>query len=447
MFCGSCMHDNMLARAMLRQGHDVALVPLYTPIKTDEEVVAVDQVFFGGINVYLQQKVPLLRYLPAWCDRWLDQPWLIRLMTSFGIETEARQLGALAASVLRGTEGNQQKEVRRLVEWLERDMRPEVVLFTNMLVAGSAPEIKRRLGVPVVVTLQGDDIFLRDLIEPYKTQSLEAIGRLDDHVDAYLVNSRYYADHMAAMLRLPREKFRIVPLGIDTHDFTTWEPSTDGRPPAIGYLARLAPEKGLHVLVNAFLQLKTMSGMEQARLEVAGWLGPQHRTYAEEQFDKLRRAGLAESFHYHGEVDRRGKLDFLRKIDILSVPTTYREPKGRFVLEALAAGVPVVQPDHGAFGELIASTRGGLLIPPEDPERLAETLRDLLVDEAQRKALGTAGRSAVFERHHAAAVAAETVDLLAALAGSKSSDHLRDAATSTHRFQATEATMPGNRPA
>lgn len=408
------MHDNTLARAMIKAGHDVSLVPLYTPIRTDEDVATIDRVFFGGINVYLQQKSALFRWLPRWADRWLDAPWLIRWATSYGIQTEAKSLGALAVSMLQGSHGQQQKEVEYLANWLADDLQPDVINFSNMLMAGSMPEIKRRRAVPVVVTLQGDDIFLNDLIEPFKSQAFTEIRRLDASVDAYLVNSAYYADHMASLLGLSRDKFHIVPLGIDTRDFEKLSPQAvdASRPPTIGYLARLAPEKGLHVLVEAFLLLKQRPELRDARLHLAGWLGGQHQKYVDEQFAKLRAAGHAEAFHYYGEVDRQQKLDFLRGIDVLSVPTTYREPKGLFVLEALAAGVPVVQPAHGAFPELLAATGGGRLFAPGDAAALAETLAALLQSSADRELLATAGRATVLEHHNADKIAARTLAVL-----------------------------------
>jgi glycosyltransferase involved in cell wall biosynthesis len=287
-----------------------------------------------------------------------------------------------------------------------------------MLVAGSAGEIKRRLKVPVVVTLQGDDIFLNDVIEPYKTQALAAIRKLDATVDAYLVNSRYYADAMSAFMGLSREKFHILPLGIDTKEFAALEREENDHPPTIGYLARLAPEKGLHLLADAFIRLKKMPGMERAQLQIAGWLGAQHKKYAEESFAMLRAAGLADSFKYWGEVDRQQKLQFLQAIDVLSVPTPYQEPKGLFVLEALAAGVPVVQPAHGAFPELLEATGGGLLVPAEDRDALAEGLHALLLDASRRRELGALGRAAVLENFHAAAIAQRTIAVLERIAGS-----------------------------
>jgi glycosyltransferase involved in cell wall biosynthesis len=252
---------------------------------------------------------------------------------------------------------------------------------------------------------------------------------------------------MAGYFGIPPDKLHIVPLGIDIRDFESsrrtpcavcqtrqlenGEPengtSTDRpdrsqscfptRPPAVGYLARLAPEKGLHVLVDAFLELRRMAGMDNVQLHIAGWLGEHHRPYAESQFAKLRSAGLSDAFQFIGEVDRRGKAEFLRTIDLMSVPATHREPKGLFVLESLAAGVPVVLPNHGAFPELIASTGGGCLTPPHDPNALAGAIADLLRDEPRRRQHAAAGRQAVLEHRHAEAMARATLEVFQMFAG------------------------------
>jgi glycosyltransferase involved in cell wall biosynthesis len=468
MICGSCLHDNTLARALLELGHDVQLVPLYTPIETDEPDVSRPEVFFGGINLYLQQKFPLLRWLPKWLDHWLDRPWLIRWASGRSVKIDPIEVADLTVSLLRGMEGHQRKEVERLAEWLSGDLHPDVLVFSNMLTAGCVPEIKRRMRVPVVVTLQGDDIFLRALPQPQQEQALAAIRGLARSVDAFFVHSRFYADAMAAYLGLPREKMRIVPLGIDTRLFEgPWrddmcaagdgrasaavgqasqltpagqdaaargaaaEPAcaagsgqgvpvgqaasavgVAGRVPTVGYLARLAPEKGLHVLAEAFVLLRRMPGTESARLRVAGWLGAAHRPYAEQVFARLRAAGLDGSFEYVGQVDLPGKVAFLKSLDVLAVPTTYQEPKGLFVLEAMAAGVPVVLPAHGAFPEVVAETSGGLLHRPEDPADLAARLHELLTDSERRRRLAEAGWQAVRSRRSALVMARATADAL-----------------------------------
>jgi glycosyltransferase involved in cell wall biosynthesis len=420
MICGSCLHDNTLARALIALGHDVQLIPLYTPIRTDEPDVSESRIFYGGINMYLQQRAPLFRWLPKWLDRWLDQPWLINWAAGKSVKIDPQQVADLTLSILRGSAGFQKKEVERLADWLTGDFRPDVIVFSNILTAGCVPEIKRRMNLPVVVTLQGDDIFLRGLPEPYQSQALAEIRRLANSIDGFIVNSRFYADAMSQFLGLDPRRISIVPLGIDTRDYVSLSltltlshsHTQSNRPPTIGYLARLAPEKGLHVLAEAFVHLRSLPGMQNARLRVAGWLGEKHRPYVTEIFGRLKQAGLEGAFDNLGEVDRRGKLDFLSSIDVLAVPTTYQEPKGLFVLEALAAGVPVVEPEHGAFPEVLAETQGGLLHRPEDPQHLAERLHQILSDAPLRNRLATSGRHHVHTTRNSREMALRVVEVL-----------------------------------
>src|SRR5271169_2978823 len=118
MFCGSCMRDNTLVSALHRLGHDALLLPTYTPIRTDEVDVSQKRVFFGGINVYLQQKLGVFRHTPWFLDRLLDAPGLLRWVSRFAVRTRAEDLGDLTVSMLEGEHGRQRKEVNKLVNWL-----------------------------------------------------------------------------------------------------------------------------------------------------------------------------------------------------------------------------------------------------------------------------------------------------------------------------------------
>lgn len=411
MFCGSCLHDNTLARAMIRLGADVQLLPTYTPIRTDEPDASLGQVFFGGINVYLEQKIPLFGSLPSWLTSWLDKPGLIRWATGRAVQTDASVLGALSVSMLQGELGRQKREFHKLCDWLSSQPRPDVICLTNILIGGGIPLLKQKLGSPVVVTLQGDDIFLESLPAPYREQALAEIRRLVPHVDGFLVNSHYYARFMSDYLSIPADRIQVIPLGIDTGDFAdaTNHLQRDPQRPTIGYLARVAPEKGLHVLIDAFIALRQRPGHDNVRLKIAGWLGEHRRSYLDEQFQKLRQADLVGQCEYVGELDRRGKVEFLQQLDLFSVPTTYREPKGLFVLEALAAGVPVVQPDHGAFPEVLRQLGGGILVPPESPAALADALQQLIADPVRCRELGSIGRESVLTRANAQVMAKATL--------------------------------------
>ncbi len=374
MFCGSCMLDNALARELIRQGHETLLVPVYTPIRTDEEDVSIDRVFLGGVNVFLQQKFPWLNYLPKWVDAVLNQPWLIRKLTANAGKTSPKLLGALTVSMLKGTQGSQRKEVVRLCNWLEQDIQPDVLLLTNLLIGGCIPEFKRRFRSPVMVILQGDDIFLDSLPEPFRQQSVDAMRRLVSAVDVFIVHSRDYGQRMAELLQIPNGKWHVVPLGIDTRDFEK-QAATQREGFTIGYFARMSPEKGLHHLVDAFIELSKRSENAGLKLLMAGWMGPQHASFWAEQQLKLNRANLNDRWSYRGALERPKKLDFFRQIDLLSVPTTYQEPKGLFVLEAAAAGIPYVQPNHGAFPELHERLQSGWLFPAGDQQAYVEQLQ------------------------------------------------------------------------
>jgi glycosyltransferase involved in cell wall biosynthesis len=170
-------------------------------------------------------------------------------------------------------------------------------------------------------------------------------------------------------------------------------------PPAepftIGYLARICPEKGLANLCAAFIHLRRAG--RNCRLRVAGHLRPTDQPYLERIRALLRAQHVNRTFEHVGEVDRAGKLEFLRSLHVLSVPTVYHEAKGFYVLEAMACGVPVVQPRHGSFPELLDATGGGLLYDPAEPDALADSIAALMDDPQQRARLAERGRSGVRE--------------------------------------------------
>jgi glycosyltransferase involved in cell wall biosynthesis len=414
MFCGSCMHDNALSRALSEQGWNIQLVPTYTPIRTDEDDFSVDQVLFGGINVYLQQKVPLLRYVPSVLDRFLDSPWLIRKVTSRAMETDPRMLGKLAFSMLLGSKGNQRKEVKQVCEWLVKS-HSDLIVFSNILIGGCIDDIKQALDIPVLVTLQGDDVFLDSLNEPFKTKCIERIKQIVKLVDGFIVQSEFFREYMSDYFSIDPARIHVTPLGLDVSDFERFldrDTSRQLETKTIGYMARLAKEKGLHHLVDAFIQLKSEPDTKHIKLVIAGWLGSENESYAQEQWKRLDASGLSTEYKYLGAVERDEKLNFFDQIDVLSVPTDFQEPKGLYALEALAAGVPVVLPAHGAFPELIECSGGGVLFEPGNTNQLAQLLIEMLADDQRRELLGTRGQQFVHQHRSASAMASSTSELI-----------------------------------
>lgn len=412
MFCGSCMRDNTLVAALSKLGHEALLIPTYTPIRTDEEDVSQKRIFFGGINVYLEQKYWLFRHTPWFVDRLFNFPSLLRWVSRFAVKTRAEELGELTLSMLEGEQGKQRKEVEKIVRWLAEEVRPEVVNLTAALLSGMVHELKRRLpGVPVLCSLQGDDIYTESLPESFRERCLRLIQEHCREIDGFVSTSGYYADFMSGYYAIPREKVHVVLPGLNLTGHGGPREDRSKAPFTIGYFARICPEKGLHQLVDGYLRLRQMPGTEGIRLHVSGWLGENQRGFYEEQVKRLRKAGFEQDYCHVECPDHWSKVRFFHEIDVLSVPTIYREPKGLYVLEAMANGVPVVQPRHGSFPELIEATGGGLLVEPGQAEELASVWRELARDRSRVVELGQRGQAAVHARFHAARMAEETLEL------------------------------------
>jgi len=299
------------------------LVPLYTPTLTDEPNVSRKRVFFGGISVYLEQHVAPLRYTPAWLDGLWDSLPVLKAASRRSIAVSPRSLGELTISMLRGEEGRQRKEFHKLTDWLKSEPAPDVVSLPNSLLIGLARPLKEALGRPVCCTLQGEDLFLEGLGEPWRTQARELIRAQVDSVDAFVAVSEYYAGFMRDYLGIPQNKIHVVPVGINLKGFETgFRFRTNCF--TLGYFARIVPEKGLHLLSEAYKLLRRETEFSGATLEAAGYLAPEHRSYLRGIERRMKEWGLGNEFRYRGVLDRVQKIDFLRSLTALSVPAFMR---------------------------------------------------------------------------------------------------------------------------
>jgi glycosyltransferase involved in cell wall biosynthesis len=405
MYCGSCLRDNALATELIARGHDVVLLPVYTPTHTDEPNVSQNKVVLGGISAYLEQYVPFFRKTPAWLDSVWDSRLVLDLASRRSISTNPKMLGEMTVSVLKGENGFQRKEIRKLIDWLKSESLPDVINLPYSLLLSLAGPLKRALNRPICCTLQGEDLFLDNLHEPYREQSLDLIRGNIEHVDLFLPISEFYAEFMPGYLGIPAEKMRVVPIGINLQGFDTSAPANNKPGFTVGFLGRIAPEKGLHLLAEAYHLFRKQTDGTEARFEAAGWMAPEGKSYLDEIKQRFAEWGLASEFHYRGVLDRDQKIGFLRQLDVMSVPATYDEPKGVSLLEALACGVPLVQPRRGAFTEIVEKTSGGLLVEPDDAESLAGGLLKIFRDRTLAEQLGKNGARRVREQYSAARMA------------------------------------------
>jgi glycosyltransferase involved in cell wall biosynthesis len=414
MYCGSCFRDNALAAELIARGHDVTLMPVYTPTLVDEPNVSRPQVLFGGISIYLQQHASIFRRTPKFLDRLWDSPAVIRAFANrASSSTDARVLGELTVSTLEGVDGPLRKEFDKLVDWIRDEPTPDVINIPNSLLIAMAAPLRQAVGRPVFCTLQGEELFLEGLIEPYRSKAYALIKRQAATVDRFIAVSEYCAEFMTGMLDVPRSRIDVVPLGINMDGYTHRTRGDD--PFTVGYFARVAPEKGLRELAQAYVAFRGRAPQATARLEAAGYMSTAQDAYLREVRGILDRAGLAREFAYRGAVDRAGKLAFLDSLDLLSVPATYDEPKGMFLLEAMAAGVPVVQPRRGAFVEVVEKTGGGLLVKPDDTGSLADGIYTLWRDRSIARELGDRAFEGVRAHYTVAQSAARLLEVYGAV--------------------------------
>ena len=421
MYCGSCLRDNALAKALIALGHDVTLMPVYTPTRTDEENVSSDRVFFGGVSVFLEQYLSWFRRTPWLLDRLWDSSRFLNLVSKSSVQVNPQSLGALTISTLLGERGFQRKEIEKLVYWLQGEPPYDVINIPNALLIGLAEPIRRATGRPVCVTLAGEDLFLEGLPPNDRARALELIREHTPHVDLFLSVSEYYRTFTSTYLGIPEDRIRVAPLGVSVDDLTPGgRTRLSSDPFVIGFFARIAPEKSLHVLAEAYRVLRQERGLPPSRLEAAGYLGSEYRPYLAGIERQLRDWGLADEFRYHGALDRHDKVAFFHSIDVLSVPSTYVEPKGLYLLEAMACGIPVVAPKHGAFPEMLGKTGGGLLVKPDDPASFADGLMAVRQHPGQAREMGWRGAAGVREHYTVRRMAEHVLDAYAEVAGTAS---------------------------
>lgn len=413
--CGVCMRDNALAKELIRLGHRAVMLPMYLPLTLDESAASPETpIFFGGVSTYLREKIPFLRKMPRWLDRLLSARPLLKLLAGKAARTGGPEVAEMTLSMLRGEHGNQSSELEELIAWLRvafDGKKPDAIWLSTALQAGLARRLREELNIPVIGFLQGEDSFL-DGLGPTANETWKLLSERMQDASAWVAPSRYYAALMAKRLNWPPEKLHIIPNGVTpaaVSQLSTLNPQL-----TIGFLARFVPGKGIGLLIEAFILLQRE--MPEVRLRCAGSMTAADARYVETLKARLAAAGCAEKVEWLPNVSLEEKHAFLASLTVFSVPATYSEAFGMYVIEALAAGTPVVLPELSAFPELVNTSGGGVLFFPGENERdfvknLATALMTLLRDPARTQALGAAARAAAASEYSMTRLAERLVTL------------------------------------
>jgi glycosyltransferase involved in cell wall biosynthesis len=409
MYCGACFRDNALVGALRQLGHEVTMLPLYLPLTLDEtDETRGTPIFYSGINVYLEQMSPVFQFAPNWFRKVFSSRRILDLAAGNAASTQPAQVAELTISMLKGEDGNQARELQELIDWL-KGQRVDVISLSNALLVGMARKLKRELKVPVICSLQGEDVFLNALPDGVRKRAWAVTAERAADVDLFIAPSHYFANFMREHLKLPAEKVKVIFNGINLEGYTKAEPA--GNQTVLGFFARMCRDKGLHTLVDAYIELQRRGTVPNLRLKVGGSCGPTDQKVVDEQKEKLRNAMLESTVEFHPNLSREQKLRFLNSLTLFSVPAMYGEAFGLYLLEALASGVPVIQPRDAAFPELLEATGGGALYDPKNPSALADAIEQLALNPQQARSLGETGRRAVFERFTVNRLATDFVDV------------------------------------
>jgi glycosyltransferase involved in cell wall biosynthesis len=395
-YCGNCLRDSAYAASLREEGHDAVILPVYLPLsmKNKHEQGEIP-VFYGAVNIYLKQQFPILRKMPSWMEHLLDSPLVLDLAARKAGSTRANGMEDLTESMLRGEDGFQNRELQQLVDFLKYHEKPDVVHLSNALLLGMAEKIRREVGVPVVCSLQDEDVWM-DAMDPGRQRGIwQLLSEKAQSVDAFIAVSSYFARLMQAHLSIPGEKLHVVPIGVKPDNYMVTTPAFN--PQAIGYLSRICHENGFEILVDAFILLKKEGNFRELKLHVTGGMTSDDRPFLKKQLEKLKQCSIRDDLVLFDDFSLEGLKRFFSTLTLLSVPVLKGEAFGLYQVEAMASGIPLVQPELGAFPEIIKTSGGGVIYSPNTAAGLAYKLKEVLSVPEKLNEMSIAGRKAVEE--------------------------------------------------
>ena len=403
-YCGNCLRDSKYVDALRKLGHQVIKIPMYLPLFSDEHDIGEVPIFYGAIGMYLKQVYPIFRKMPGWFEKMLNSKPMMKIAASMAGSTRAKGLEDMTISMLLGEQGQQKEELDKMVDWIVEHCKPDIIHISNALLLGLARRLKEKTGVPVLCTLQDEDVWVDAMQPQFQQRIWDLMHERAEDVDALVAVSNYFADAMKKQMNLPNEKVHIFYLGVDTEDYQYI--SVQEKPRNVGYISRMCHNDGFDIVVDAFIDLKKKSGFENVKLIATGGSTGDDKRFLKEQKRKIRENKLEDSFEIIEDFESAARYDFFNQVSIISVPVRIGEAFGIYLLESMASGIPFVQPALGAFPEIAKKSGGGVTYSPNTPKKLSETWADLLSNPEKIQKLshdGYEGTKKHFNIHNQAA--------------------------------------------
>ena len=412
-YCGNCLRDSKYVDALRKQGHQVVKIPMYLPLFSDEHDITDIPIFYGAISTYLKQVYPIFRKMPDWFEKLLDSKPMMKIAASMAGSTRAKGLEDMTISMLLGEQGEQKEELDKMVNWIAEHCKPDIIHISNALLLGLAKRLKEKTGVPVLCSLQDEDVWVDAMQPKFQQKIWDLMHERAEDVDALVAVSNFFAETMKKLMNLRDEKMHTFYLGVDADDYH-FIPVKE-KPRNIGYISRMCHENGFDIVVDAFIELKKKPGFEDVKLIATGGSTGDDAKYIKEQKHKIRENNLEDSFEIIDEFEGDTRHVFFKKVSLISVPVRIGEAFGMYLLESMASGVPVVQPALGAFPEIVGLSGGGVTYMPNLPEKLSETWAELLANPEKMEKLSNDGYEGTKKKFNIHNHAAEIIGLYESL--------------------------------
>ncbi len=395
-YCGNCYRDMIYLRAIRKvPGINASAIPLYLPPDEMNTESGMDKnVFFGAISMYLREKVPFLKNMPVFMDKLVDSRPMLKMAARKAGTTNPEGLEEMTLNMIKGENAFPDKELQRLIDYLCKDGKPDIIHLSNALIVGLARQIKRKLDVKIVCSLLNEDDWIDEMAEPYQSGAWDLMAREANNVDIFLTPSNYYKELFISKTGISGENFRVIPLGFDP-DLKKIEKNDNY--PAIGYFCRVNSQNGIDKLVDAFIELKSGDKLPGLTLHISGGYTGDDKPFIADQIKKIKNNGFKSFVRIYPEFHGSSKQQFFNNIDLMCVPVRKHDGYGLYILEANAAGVPVLQPATGAFPEIIERTKGGITYSPDTVSELSVQILKVLTDRELCMQLGKNGQENVLK--------------------------------------------------
>jgi len=369
---------------------------MYLPLFSHENDNDNVPVFYGAVSLYLKQTYPFFKKAPKWFDNMLNTRPVLKQAAKMAGSTRARGLEEMTISMLLGEHGGQAEELEKMIRWLEEHYRPDLVHLSNALLLGLAGRLNSRLRVPVICSLQDEDVWVDVMSEASRKAVWKLISEKAEDVAAFVSVSHYFTRLMKEKMSLDDKKVHTLHLGVDPADYTFINSAEKER--AIGFLSRMNECNGLDILVDAFILLKNNVKNHDVRLYVSGGHTGDDHQFIKKQKKKINQAGVGSDVIFLENFENEHRHIFFERVSVLSVPVRNGEAFGIYLTEAMASGIPVVQPALGAFPEIIEVTGGGLTSGENTPQNLAGALEKILGNKKLLEEMSMKARKGIEEK-------------------------------------------------